>query len=55
MLTSQTLLYLVYVLAAASVIIGVEVAYLSLAGTRATAGIINRRLQVVASDAPASH
>jgi tight adherence protein B len=53
MLTGQTLLYLVYVLAAASVILAVEVAYVSVAGTRARAGIINRRLQVMGQEAQA--
>ncbi|TPN89355.1 type II secretion system F family protein [Mesorhizobium sp. CU2] len=53
MLTGQTLLYLIYVLAAASVIIAVEVMYLSIAGTRARAGVINRRLQFIGQDAPA--
>ncbi|WFP62781.1 type II secretion system F family protein [Mesorhizobium sp. WSM4904] len=53
MISGQTLLYLVYVLAAASVILAVEVMYVSVAGTRARAGIINRRLQVMGEDAPA--
>ncbi|RUV91903.1 type II secretion system F family protein [Mesorhizobium sp. M1A.F.Ca.IN.022.07.1.1] len=53
MFSGQTLLYLVYVLAAASVILAVEVMYVSVAGTRARAGIINRRLQVMGEDAPA--
>lgn len=53
MFSGQTLLYLIYVLAAASVILAVEVMYVSIAGTRARAGIINRRLQIMGGDAPA--
>ncbi|OBQ92936.1 type II secretion system protein F [Mesorhizobium sp. WSM3866] len=52
MLSGQTLLYLVYVLAAASVILAVEVTYVSIAGSRARAGIINRRLQAMSAAAP---
>lgn len=53
MLTGQTLLYVIYVLAAASVILAVESFYLSYASKRATAGTINRRLRRLAEDAPA--
>ncbi|MBZ9846808.1 type II secretion system F family protein [Mesorhizobium sp. CA14] len=51
--TGQTLLYLIYVLAAASVILAVEVMFVSIAGTRARAGIINRRLQLMGDHAAA--
>ncbi|RUW34584.1 MULTISPECIES: type II secretion system F family protein [unclassified Mesorhizobium] len=50
--TGQTLLYFVYVLAAASVILAAESFYLSFASRRARAGVINRRLQRL-GDAPA--
>ncbi|RWM06707.1 type II secretion system F family protein [Mesorhizobium sp.] len=53
MLTGQTLLYFIYVLAAASVILAAESFYLSFAGRRARAGVINRRLQRLGEDAPA--
>lgn len=51
--TGQTLLYFIYVLAAASVILAAESFYLSFAGRRARAGVINRRLQRLGDDAPA--
>ncbi|PBB94784.1 type II secretion system F family protein [Mesorhizobium sp. WSM3862] len=53
MLTGQTLLYFIYVLAAASVILAAESFYLSFAGRRARAGIINRRLQRLGEESPA--
>ncbi|CAN7253129.1 type II secretion system F family protein [Aminobacter aminovorans] len=53
MLTGQTLLYIIYVLAAASVILAIETFYLSYASRRATAGTINRRLKRLAEEAPA--
>ncbi|WP_027162249.1 type II secretion system F family protein [Mesorhizobium sp. WSM1293] len=53
MLTGQTLLYFIYVLAAASVILAAESFYLSFAGRRARAGAINRRLQRLGEEAPA--
>ncbi|WP_224549210.1 type II secretion system F family protein [Mesorhizobium sp. CA16] len=53
MLTGQTLLYFMYVLAAASVILAAESFYLSFAGRRARAGVINRRLQRLGDDTPA--
>lgn len=51
--TGQTLLYFIYVLAAASVILAAESFYLSFAGRRARAGVINRRLQRLGEDGPA--
>ncbi len=51
--TSQTLLYFIYVLAAASVILAAESLYLSYASRRVRAGVINRRLKRLAEDAPA--
>lgn len=53
MLTGQTLLYFIYVLAAASVILAAESFFLSFAGRRARAGIINRRLQRLGEEKPA--
>ncbi|RVC81531.1 type II secretion system F family protein [Mesorhizobium sp. M4A.F.Ca.ET.022.05.2.1] len=53
MLTGQTLLYFIYVLAAASVILAAEAFYMSFAGRRARVGIINRRLQRLGEEAPA--
>ncbi|WP_378951598.1 type II secretion system F family protein [Mesorhizobium sp. ANAO-SY3R2] len=53
MLTGQTLLYIVYVLAAASAILAAESLYLSFAARRAKAGAINRRLKRLGEDAPA--
>jgi len=51
--TSQTLLYFIYVLAAASVILAAESLYLSYASRRVKAGVINRRLSRLAEEAPA--
>ncbi|TPI13098.1 type II secretion system F family protein [Mesorhizobium sp. B4-1-3] len=51
--TGQTLLYFIYVLAAASVILAAESFYMSFAGRRAKAGVINRRLQRLGEEAPA--
>jgi tight adherence protein B len=53
MLTGQTLLYLIYMLAAASVILAIEALYASFAGRRARVGTINRRLKHLAEEAPA--
>ncbi|TIX37667.1 MAG: type II secretion system F family protein, partial [Mesorhizobium sp.] len=53
MLTGQTLLYFIYVLAAASVILAAEAFYMSFARQRTRAGIINRRLQRLGEEAPA--
>lgn len=53
MLTGQTLLYIIYVLAAASVILAIETFYLSYASRREATGAINRRLRRLAEDAPA--
>ncbi|RWK01288.1 type II secretion system F family protein [Mesorhizobium sp.] len=53
MLTGQTLLYFVYVLAAASVILTAESFYLSYSARRVRAGTINRRLTRLAEEAPA--
>jgi tight adherence protein B len=53
MLTGQTLLYVVYVLAAASAILAIEALYMSWARRRAKSGAINRRLRRLAADAPA--
>ncbi|RWM06565.1 MAG: type II secretion system F family protein [Mesorhizobium sp.] len=53
MLTGQTLLYFIYVLAAASVILAAESFYLSFAGRRARAGLINRRLRRLGEDTAA--
>ncbi|MGX9144267.1 type II secretion system F family protein [Mesorhizobium sp. 128a] len=51
--TGQTLLYFIYVLAAASVILAAESFYVSYASRRVRAGVINRRLQRLAEEAPA--
>ncbi|KQU97044.1 type II secretion system protein F [Mesorhizobium sp. Root102] len=51
--TGQTLLYFIYVLVAASVILAAESFYLSFAGRRARAGVINRRLQRLGDELPA--
>ncbi|BCH04101.1 type II secretion system protein F [Mesorhizobium sp. SEMIA 3007] len=51
--TGQTLLYFIYVLAAASVILAAESFFLSIAGRRARAGVINRRLQRLGEEKPA--
>lgn len=53
MLTGQTLLYLIYVLAAASVILVVESLYLSYAARRQAAGAVNRRLRRLTEDVAA--
>ncbi|RWE82504.1 MAG: type II secretion system F family protein [Mesorhizobium sp.] len=53
MLTGQTLLYFIYVVAAASVILAAESFYLSYAGRRVRIGTINRRLKRLAEEAPA--
>lgn len=53
MLTGQTILYVVYVLAAASAILAVEAFYVSYAGRRARTGTINRRLKRLAQDGAA--
>lgn len=53
MLTGQTLLYFIYVLAAASVILAAETFYMSYASRRVRAGVINRRLQRLGEEAPA--
>ncbi|RWM34505.1 type II secretion system F family protein [Mesorhizobium sp.] len=53
MLTSQTLLYFIYVLAAASVILAAEAFYVSYSKGRSRAGAINRRLKRLAEEAPA--
>lgn len=55
MVTAQTLLYIVYVLAAASAILVAESLYLSFAARRARAGAINHRLKRLTEDAPAEH
>ncbi|TIU01340.1 MAG: type II secretion system F family protein [Mesorhizobium sp.] len=51
--TGQTLLYFVYVLAAASIILAAESFYLSYAARRVRAGTINRRLARLTEEAPA--
>ncbi|MER9840743.1 MULTISPECIES: type II secretion system F family protein [Mesorhizobium] len=51
--TGQTLLYFIYVLAAASVILAAESLYMSYAGRRLRAGTINRRLKRLGEEAPA--
>ena len=53
MMSGQTLLYLIYVLAAASAILAIEAFYVSFAGSRAKAGTINRRLKRLANDGQA--
>ncbi|MER9303482.1 type II secretion system F family protein [Mesorhizobium sp. M0496] len=53
MLTGQALLYFIYVLAAASVILAGEALYLSFANRRSRMGTINHRLRRLADDAPA--
>ncbi|MCR4264846.1 type II secretion system F family protein [Nitratireductor sp. ZSWI3] len=53
MLTGQTLLYTVYVLAAAAAILVIEAFYLQFARRRARNGTINRRLRRLADDTPA--
>ncbi|RWK41381.1 MAG: type II secretion system F family protein [Mesorhizobium sp.] len=51
--TGQTLLYFVYVLGAASVILAGEALYLSFANRRSRAGAVNRRLRRLTDDVPA--
>lgn len=51
--TGQTLLYFIYVLAAASVILAAESFYLSFTSRRARAGVINRRLQRLGDESTA--
>ncbi|BCG97032.1 type II secretion system F family protein [Mesorhizobium sp. 131-2-1] len=53
MFTGQALLYFIYVLAAASVILAAEALYVSYAKGRSRAGTINRRIQRLAEEAPA--
>jgi tight adherence protein B len=53
MLTGQTLLYLVYVLAAGSAILAAEAIYLSYSRRKSTAVAINRRVKRLAEQAPA--
>ncbi|MGT2466649.1 type II secretion system F family protein [Mesorhizobium atlanticum] len=53
MFTGQTLLYFIYVLAAAAVILAAETLYVSYAKGRSRAGTINRRLKRLAEEAPA--
>ncbi|ESY82322.1 type II secretion system protein F [Mesorhizobium sp. LNHC221B00] len=51
--TGQALLYFIYMLAAASVILAGEALYLSFAGRRSRIGVINHRLRRLADEAPA--
>ncbi|WP_296740501.1 type II secretion system F family protein [Mesorhizobium sp.] len=53
MFSSETLLYFVYVLAAASVILAAEALYVTYVKGRARAGTINRRLKRLADEVPA--
>ncbi|MEI9428269.1 type II secretion system F family protein [Mesorhizobium sp. Cs1299R1N3] len=53
MLTGQELLYFIYALAAASVILAGEALYLSFAGRRSRSLAVNRRLKRLAGDVPA--
>jgi tight adherence protein B len=53
MFTGQSLIYLVYVLAAGSTILAIEAFYLSYAGRRTRRGVVNRRLTRLAEEAPA--
>ena len=53
MLTGQALLYFIYMLAAASVILAGESLYLSLAGRRSRIVAVNHRLRRLADEAPA--
>ncbi|TPL40608.1 type II secretion system F family protein [Mesorhizobium sp. B2-4-6] len=53
MLTGQALLYFIYVVAAASVILAGEAFYLSLASRRSRRVAVNHRLRLIANDAPA--
>lgn len=50
MLTSQTIIYFIYVLAAASVILAAEALYVSYSKGRSRAGTINRRLTRLAEE-----
>jgi tight adherence protein B len=49
-MSGQTILYLFYVLAAASAILAIEAVYLGYAGRRAKVGAINRRLRRLTED-----
>ncbi|TIS57075.1 MAG: type II secretion system F family protein [Mesorhizobium sp.] len=51
--TGQALLYFIYMLAAASVILAGEALYLSFASRRSRIGVINHRLRRLADDVPA--
>jgi tight adherence protein B len=51
--TGQALLYFIYALAAASVVLAGEALYLSFAGRRAAIGAINRRLKRLSDEVPA--
>ncbi|RUV33246.1 type II secretion system F family protein [Mesorhizobium sp. M7A.F.Ca.MR.148.00.0.0] len=51
--TGQALLYFIYMLAAASVILAGEALYLSFAGRRSRSMAVNRRLKRLAGDVPA--
>ncbi|MBZ9734401.1 type II secretion system F family protein [Mesorhizobium sp. CA18] len=53
MLTGQSLLYFIYVVAAASVILAGEAFYLSLASRRSRRVAVNRRLRRLADESPA--
>ncbi|ESW94844.1 type II secretion system protein F [Mesorhizobium sp. LSJC268A00] len=53
MLSGQALLYFIYMLAAASVILAGEALYLSLAGRRSRLVAVNHRLRRLADEAPA--
>ncbi|MBZ9738782.1 MULTISPECIES: type II secretion system F family protein [unclassified Mesorhizobium] len=53
MLTGQALLYFIYMLAAASVILTGEALYLSFAGRRSRSLAVNRRLKRLAGEVPA--
>lgn len=51
--TGQTLLYFIYVLAAASVILAAETLYVSFSGRRARVTTVNRRIKRLREEAPA--
>lgn len=53
MLSGESLLYFIYTVAAASVILAAEAMYLSYANRRSRAGAVNRRLRRLADEAPA--
>ncbi|MBZ9845740.1 type II secretion system F family protein [Mesorhizobium sp. CA5] len=53
MLSGESLLYFIYTVAAASIILAAEALYLSYASRRARAGTVNRRLRRLADEAPA--